>query len=79
MTPVPLLTCKRVSTNPRRGHLKVRERIVYKLDTTGQRSRRQLRAYGERVWRNWQTRRIQVPVPVKGVEVQLLSPALTLV
>jgi hypothetical protein len=30
-----------------------------------------------RVWRNWQTRRIQVPVPVKGVEVRFLSPALS--
>ena len=29
-----------------------------------------------RVWRNWQTRRIQVPVSDKDVEVQLLSPAL---
>ena len=30
-----------------------------------------------RVWRNWQTRRIQVPVSVKDVEVQILSPALS--
>ena len=28
------------------------------------------------MWRNWQTRMVQVHVPVKGVEVQLLSPAL---
>jgi hypothetical protein len=27
------------------------------------------------MWRNWQTRKIQALVPVKGVEVQLLSSA----
>ena len=27
-------------------------------------------------WRNWQTRMVQVHVPVKGVEVQILSPVL---
>ena len=27
-------------------------------------------------WRNWQTRMVQVHVPVKGVEVQILSRVL---
>ena len=30
-----------------------------------------------RKWRNWQTRKIQVLVPVQGVEVQVLSSAPT--
>ena len=28
-----------------------------------------------RPWRNWQTRKVQVLVPVQGVKVQLLSAA----
>ncbi len=29
-----------------------------------------------RAWRNWQTRTVQVRVPVMGVEVRILSPVL---